>query len=355
MNLIKSIGLIRTFSLNQHSRSFSSISSAAGGLTLLPNTFYNNSSSFDIQEHLINNNKNPSLTTVTFHNPILPKFSNSVRFKKNKIKTPTQTGTKKKKGNNNQVIDDDDDEFDDEEEEDDYDEDLHLLSNTPAAKFISDYYKKGKSGSKKSSGGKNHKIGAPADYKDVRRVIDAENYWNELETIQADLITYFNRNLSLKTANTVDDLPINLEGDVYPLHEIAKITKNDPKYIIIDASTFPESASEIYKVVSKSGLAQNVQKDGFKIIIPLPKITKESRERLAKSAKTQLTEAKEKTKNVQNKYLNLCNDKEISETCKVPKDKFKSIKDIILAMAQHFNRENESSTEKKQNEILGKK
>jgi ribosome recycling factor len=92
--------------------------------------------------------------------------------------------------------------------------------------------------------------------------------------------------LFFRSATAVDDLPVDLEGDTFPLREVASISKKDPKRVIIDCATFPQATKSIMTAILKSGMNLNPQQDGIRIYVPIPKVTKEYREQLAKGAKT---------------------------------------------------------------------
>ena len=54
---------------------------------------------------------------------------------------------------------------------------------------------------------------------------------------------------SLRSATSLDELEIELEGDLYPLNELASISKKDPKRLIIDVSAFPQATKNILNAI----------------------------------------------------------------------------------------------------------
>ena len=52
-----------------------------------------------------------------------------------------------------------------------------------------------------------------------------------------------------------------------------------------------------------SGLNLNPQQDGTRIYVPIPKVTREHREKLSKGAKERCNETKEQLKKIQNRNL----------------------------------------------------
>ena len=87
------------------------------------------------------------------------------------------------------------------------------------------------------------------------------------------------------------------------MNEIASLSKKDPKKVIIDASAFPQAATNIMTAIRDSGMNLNPQQEGLTIYVPIPKVTKEFREKLAAGAKKKLTESKDSFRKVQNKYI----------------------------------------------------
>ena len=66
--------------------------------------------------------------------------------------------------------------------------------------------------------------------------------WKELQSSVDKLRGSYKHQLNVRSSTSLDQLPVMLEGDKYPLNELAAITKKDPKNLIIDASAFPEAA-----------------------------------------------------------------------------------------------------------------
>ncbi|QQP41189.1 Ribosome recycling factor_ mitochondrial, partial [Caligus rogercresseyi] len=118
------------------------------------------------------------------------------------------------------------------------------------------------------------------------------------------------------STNSLDKLPINFEGDVYPLHELAQISKKDAKRLIIDCSSFP-------------GLVSPAQADGDRLFVPIPKVTREYREQLSKGAKASFLKAKEGFRRIQNKYISAAQNVAMSPECRVPKDKQHMVEEIF--------------------------
>merc|ERR1712055_64893 len=156
-------------------------------------------------------------------------------------------------------------------------------------------------GSKKDSG-KQGGGGSVIKYEMFVRVVDGEKLWQELDTVVVNLKQYYIQHLSVRSATSLDNLPVELEGDIYPLNEVALISKKDPKRLVIDASSFPQATGNIMSVIREAGMNLNPQQDGLRIFVPIPKVNKEFREKLVVGARKKLNSAKDELRSVQNAH-----------------------------------------------------
>ena len=107
----------------------------------------------------------------------------------------------------------------------------------------------------------------------------------------------------------------------------------------------------VVNTLRSSTLGLNPQQEGTRIIVALPKVTREHRESVAKSAKAKFMETKDELRNLQNKYLKKLDNLEASEAISVPKE---------LLLFVHYNDRNGTSfvqiadqdLHKKQQDIL---
>ena len=146
---------------------------------------------------------------------------------------------------------------------------------------------------------------------------------------------------------------MELEGDKFPLREVASISKKDPKRIIVECSSFPQATKTVFSAIANSGMNLNPQQEGTRIYVPIPKVTKEYRERLAKGARDKNVEAKEGMKKVQSKQISRLGDLELKSES-IQKDHLHAVKDIVMAMTKHFETEADMIMLSKQKELVGK-
>ena len=171
-------------------------------------------------------------------------------------------------------IDDLIDALSDDEFEETEPEEFKEFKETPLSKLLKSS-RKGSSGkgSKKDSGKQG---GGPViRYEMLVRVVDGEKLWQELENVVDNLKQYYIQHLSVRSATSLDNLPVELEGDKFPLNELALISKKDPKRLVIDASSFPQATANIMSAIREAGMNLNPQQDGLRIFVPIPKVLRD--------------------------------------------------------------------------------
>lgn len=144
------------------------------------------------------------------------------------------------------------------------------------------------------------------------------------------------------SAAAIDNLKITLDGKEYLLQDLAEIGKKNPKTYVLDVSVFPQAIPAITAAILNSGLGINPQQDGTKLFLPIPKVTREHRETLAKNAKAFFVKAKDSIRNVQikhaekvkNKILNVDEAFRITEQLKALGDKYINEAEEIMKTKQ---------------------
>lgn len=124
----------------------------------------------------------------------------------------------------------------------------------------------------------------------------------------------FIANLSLRsTTGSIETMPISVEGAEHELQELAQIVRKNPKTIVVNLAAFPQCIPAVLAALQKSGMNLNPQQDGTTVFIPVPKVTKEHREQLAKNAKQLHQKCRDAIKEAQNNVIRkLKRDKEIA-------------------------------------------
>lgn len=94
----------------------------------------------------------------------------------------------------------------------------------------------------------------------------------------------------------------------------------------------------------------NPQQDGTTIFIPVPKVTREHRENLAKNAKTLFTKCKDSIRDSQNNTI-----KKVKRKSELSNDDVYSIQNQVTAIADKYITEAEKLLENKSAELVGGK
>lgn len=297
-----------------------------------------------------------SLTTGSYKNfYIFPQntrynqfiFSNSVQTSSLLLKKAKNKSSKNSKIENSSAIDKLLDELSDDEEES-FSSDTN--SNSPVALFLNKQRKPNKA---KGDKGKSKAISVP--YSEVCKFVNVDGYWRELDTIVQDQKDFFLHHITIRSASAIDELPIDFDGDTYPLREIADISKKDPKKVIIDTSAIPQATKDIMNALqSKVTMNLNPQQEGTRIYVPIPKVTKESRQKLIKSAQARQTQTIDMLKKSCNKKVSDLTNAKLANTISISEDQLKGIIEVLHSIESHFLSLTKEMTNQKQQDLLNK-
>nr|CAH7739656.1 unnamed protein product [Callosobruchus chinensis] len=195
-----------------------------------------------------------------------------------------------------------------------------------------------------------HKTATRIDERQMGELVDVANIKVNMEKAIENLQKEFIAHLSLRsTTGSIEQLPINLDGKEHTLQELAQIVRKNPKTIVVNMATFPQAIPATLKAIEKSGMNLNVQQDGTTLFIPIPKVTKEHRESLAKAAKQLFVKCKDAIRDVQIKHV-----KQIKKKEGVSEDLVRVVEAQIIALADTYIHQADTLLQTKQNELLGK-
>jgi len=204
---------------------------------------------------------------------------------------------------------------------------------------------------KKDKSKKGSKAKIPVTEEEMARVIDVERYKSELSVIVESLKENYIKHFSLRgNVGSLETLSVTIDGEEFPLNELAQVTRKNPQLVVVNMSGFPQGLQPVLEAIQNSGMNINPQQEGTTIYIPVPKVTREHREQIVKNAKTQLNKCKENTREVQNRYLKEA--KQLKEG--LSEDLVFNTQQMIMSMAEETNSQAEKLFAAKQEEILGK-
>uniref|UniRef100_A0A8D0G5B9 Ribosome-recycling factor, mitochondrial n=1 Tax=Sphenodon punctatus TaxID=8508 RepID=A0A8D0G5B9_SPHPU len=160
----------------------------------------------------------------------------------------------------------------------------------------------------------------------------------------------FNKNLTIRTsAGSLDHVIVKTKGGKFPLNQLGQITFRPPQVFIVNMTSSPESTAAAIKALQESGMNLNPEVDGVIIQVPVPKVTREHRESLAKLAKQFTNKAKEFLRRVRGDAIIQVKKAKSS----VSEDTIKLIEKQIQQMADDSTIEMEKLLAAKTKELLG--
>ncbi|GBP92960.1 Ribosome-recycling factor, mitochondrial [Eumeta japonica] len=160
----------------------------------------------------------------------------------------------------------------------------------------------------------------------------------------------FSKNVSLRsTTGSIESLHVKFQGKDYELQELAQIIRKNPKTIVLNFSSFPQAIPNVLKAINSSGLNLNPQQDGTTLFVPVPKVTKEHREALAKNAKSIYIKYRDAIKDIQVEFI-----KKAKKQEKVSEDLVFNVTKQITALCEKYQTEAKNILDTKHEELIGK-
>lgn len=185
----------------------------------------------------------------------------------------------------------------------------------------------------------------------LANVINLDNLKSQMEKSMTIMTDEFAKNLSLRsTTGAIETLKVSADGKDYELQELGQIIRKNPKTIVINLIGFPQLIPNVLQALSKSGMNLNPQQDGTTVFIPVPKVTKEHREMLAKNAKAIFIKCRDAIKDIQNDFI-----KKVKRKADISADLNHQIQGQIVAIGSQFIADAEKQLLVKQNELLAGK
>ncbi|XP_053674785.1 ribosome-recycling factor, mitochondrial [Anopheles nili] len=223
---------------------------------------------------------------------------------------------------------------------------LSARSNMPATTQSVRFYAKSKDKKKdkKSTGGK-----VQINEEQLGSLIDLEALRTQMEKSLAAMKEEYVKNLSLRsTTGSIETLRVAYEGKDYQLQELGQVVRKNPKTLVINLISFPQTIPAVLQAIQRSGMNLNPQQDGTTLFIPVPKVTRDHRETLAKNAKVLYIKCRDRIKDIQNQTI-----KKLKKQANVSEDDAFQGQTQITAIGDGFIKEAEKIMELKQAELLG--
>ena len=126
--------------------------------------------------------------------------------------------------------------------------------------------------------------------------------------------------------------------------------QKSPQLLVINTSSNPQYVTHIRTAISSSGLNVNPQQEGTTLYVPVPRVTHEHREMLAKNAKALCDKAKDRLRRIQNNY-----DRELKLAKQThSEDLIHNVHETVFATTKKYVEKANEIMEAKQQELLNK-
>ncbi|XP_040013142.1 ribosome-recycling factor, mitochondrial [Xiphias gladius] len=133
----------------------------------------------------------------------------------------------------------------------------------------------------------------------VEDIISLDEVKEDMTAVLSALKDDFTRNLSIRTSpGALDHIVVTTQDGKFPLNQLGQISMKSPQLIMVNMSSFPEATTAATHALRESSMNLNPEVDGTIIKVPVPKVTREHRENLAKLAKQFSNKAKDSLRRV---------------------------------------------------------
>nr|XP_057913766.1 ribosome-recycling factor, mitochondrial [Doryrhamphus excisus]XP_057913767.1 ribosome-recycling factor, mitochondrial [Doryrhamphus excisus] len=133
----------------------------------------------------------------------------------------------------------------------------------------------------------------------VEDIISLPDVKEDMTAVLTALQDDFTRNLSIRTSpGALDHIVVSTQDGKFPLNQLGQVSMKSPQIILVNMSSFPEATAAAARALRESSMNLNPEVDGTIIKVPVPKVTREHRENLAKTAKQLSNKAKEALRRV---------------------------------------------------------
>jgi ribosome recycling factor len=147
----------------------------------------------------------------------------------------------------------------------------------------------------------------------------------------------------------VEQVMVDYYGTPTPLKQLAVISAPEPQLLTIRPYD-PGSLGDIERAILKSELGLTPSNDGKIIRLPIPRLTEERRQDLAKMVRQRVEEGKVALRNIRREVLDDLRDFEKEKL--VSEDEFYSGKDDLQELTDNYTKQMDEISDRKQREIL---
>ncbi|KAL4617391.1 ribosome-recycling factor, mitochondrial-like [Arapaima gigas] len=139
----------------------------------------------------------------------------------------------------------------------------------------------------------------------VEDIINLQEVKQNMEAVLQSLKEDYSRNLNIRTSpGALDHIVVSTKNGKVPLKQLGQISMKSPHLIVINMTGFPEVTTAAVQALRESSMRLNPEVDGSIVRVPIPVVTREHRENLAKLAKEFSNKAKESLRRVRSDAIN---------------------------------------------------
>ncbi|KAG7322963.1 hypothetical protein KOW79_014309 [Hemibagrus wyckioides] len=184
----------------------------------------------------------------------------------------------------------------------------------------------------------------------VEEIISLDEVKEDMAAALTTLKDDFSRNLSIRTSpGALDHITVSTKDGKFPLNQLGQISMKSPQLIIVNMASYPEATAAATRALQESSMKLNPEVEGTIIRVPIPKVTREHRENLAKLAKQFSNKAKESVRRVRSNAL--AQVKRSKEG--VSEDTIRLVEKQVQQMADAFAADIDKQLASKTKELLG--
>ncbi|XP_068104219.1 ribosome-recycling factor, mitochondrial [Hyperolius riggenbachi] len=138
----------------------------------------------------------------------------------------------------------------------------------------------------------------------VEDIINLKQVEEDMADALKSLKEDFNKSLNIRTSpSAFDHIVVTTKDGKFPLGHLGQISMKSPRLLLINMSSFPESASAVVDALRESHMNLNPELDGSLIRVPVPQVTREHRENLTKLAKQLTNKAKDSVRKIRTRAI----------------------------------------------------
>ncbi len=173
-----------------------------------------------------------------------------------------------------------------------------------------------------------------------------EHMMKTIEVMQADFSTIRTGKAS---PALIENMTIDYYGTPTKLRELAGITTPEPRLLVVQPWD-PSSVQVIEKAILTSNLGISPVSDGRVLRLPIPELSEERRELLAKQVKTRAEESRIAIRNIRRDSNDIA--KKSEKASDITEDDLKDMLEDIQKLTNNYIKDIDKTLHKKEDELL---